>query len=225
VAFNGSGVFNRVYNWTQDAANAIDITASRVDTEDSGFATGLTLCVTRDGQGAMAADFAPSAANTYAVGTAALPWTQVVTTALQSTKTATQAWGPIAAALVDATPDKGSFTPTYTGFSSAPPGNITWVKMGNIAILTLPNSTGNSNANTYSFSNLPASITPSTNNSAGAIIGMQDNGAPLSVTSGFRVQTNGTVRFTPSPTINFTAWTSSGTKGTTDNVILVYSLI
>lgn len=74
MAFNGSGIFNRVYNWTQDAANSIDITASRVDTEDTGFATGLSLCVTRDGQGAMSADFLPSASATYNVGTSASRW-------------------------------------------------------------------------------------------------------------------------------------------------------
>lgn len=77
MPFNGSGIFNRVYSWAQDAANAIDITASRVDTEDTGFATGLTLCVTRDGQGPMAADFLPNAAGTLNLGTAAVPWASV----------------------------------------------------------------------------------------------------------------------------------------------------
>lgn len=76
-AFNGSGVFVRSYSWTNDAANGIDITASRVDTEDTGFASGLSLCVTRDGQGQMAADFLPSAANTYKLGSASFPWTAI----------------------------------------------------------------------------------------------------------------------------------------------------
>lgn len=49
-SFNGSGVFVRSYSWVQDAANGLDILANRMDTEDNGFAGGLTNCVTRDGQ-------------------------------------------------------------------------------------------------------------------------------------------------------------------------------
>jgi hypothetical protein len=74
MAFDGSGNFNRVYSWASDAANSINITASRVDTEDNGFASGLTLCVTRDGQGKMAADFVPAVASTYNCGTPGVPW-------------------------------------------------------------------------------------------------------------------------------------------------------
>ena len=50
MAFNGSGTFVRLYNWATDAANAVNITASRMDGEDSGFASGLSNCITRDGQ-------------------------------------------------------------------------------------------------------------------------------------------------------------------------------
>lgn len=48
--FNGSGTYNRFYNWQNDKANGIDITASRFDTEDNGFATGLSTTITKDGQ-------------------------------------------------------------------------------------------------------------------------------------------------------------------------------
>lgn len=50
MAFNGSGVFVRLYNWVNDRNNGIDILASRMDGEMDGFATGLTDCVTKDGQ-------------------------------------------------------------------------------------------------------------------------------------------------------------------------------
>lgn len=73
-AFNGSGVFVRSYSWVNDAANGIDITASRVDTEDTGFASGLSLCVTRDGQGQMLTDFVPAVDGNYSLGTAAFRW-------------------------------------------------------------------------------------------------------------------------------------------------------
>lgn len=50
MAFNGSGTFNRLYNWVTDDGNGINIEASRMDGEDDGFATGLSNCITKDGQ-------------------------------------------------------------------------------------------------------------------------------------------------------------------------------
>lgn len=50
MPFNGSGVFTRLYSWTQDAANSINIRADRMDNEMNGFATGLSNCMTRDGE-------------------------------------------------------------------------------------------------------------------------------------------------------------------------------
>lgn len=43
------GVFTRSYNWTQDANNNINILPDRMDTEDNGFASGLSLCILKDG--------------------------------------------------------------------------------------------------------------------------------------------------------------------------------
>jgi len=50
MAFNGAGVFLRLYSWVNDKAGGIKITASRMDAEFDGIATGLTNCITRDGQ-------------------------------------------------------------------------------------------------------------------------------------------------------------------------------
>jgi hypothetical protein len=50
MPFNGSGTFNRVHNWQDDADNSIDIEPDRHDEEDDGFATGLSGCLTKDGQ-------------------------------------------------------------------------------------------------------------------------------------------------------------------------------
>ena len=50
MAFNGTGTFVRAYNWATDAANSIMIDATRMDGEDNGFASGLSNCLTRDGQ-------------------------------------------------------------------------------------------------------------------------------------------------------------------------------
>jgi len=50
MAFNGSGVFNRLYSFVADAAANIKIRADRMDNEMNGFATGLSTCITKDGQ-------------------------------------------------------------------------------------------------------------------------------------------------------------------------------
>lgn len=50
MPFNGSGIFNRVHNWVTDAAASVDITDTRMDAEDDGFATGLTQCITKNGE-------------------------------------------------------------------------------------------------------------------------------------------------------------------------------
>jgi hypothetical protein len=50
MAFNGSGTFVRVHDWETDKANSVKITASRMDAEFDGIATGLSNCMTRDGQ-------------------------------------------------------------------------------------------------------------------------------------------------------------------------------
>jgi len=50
MAFNGSGVFQRLYSWVNDAAGGIKIRADRMDNEMNGFATGLSTCITKDGQ-------------------------------------------------------------------------------------------------------------------------------------------------------------------------------
>lgn len=55
MAYDGNGVFNRLYNWEADAAAGINILAERMDAEMNGFATGLSMVLTRDGQAGMLA--------------------------------------------------------------------------------------------------------------------------------------------------------------------------
>lgn len=50
MPYNGTGTFTRVYNWQTDKANGVKIRADRMDTEDDGFATGLSTAITKDGQ-------------------------------------------------------------------------------------------------------------------------------------------------------------------------------
>ena len=50
MAFNGNGVFVRLYNWANDKAAGIKVRADRSDAELDGIATGLSTCITKDGQ-------------------------------------------------------------------------------------------------------------------------------------------------------------------------------
>lgn len=56
MAYNGSGVFVRLYNFVNDAAANIKIRADRMDNELAGIATGLTTAITKDGQTTITAD-------------------------------------------------------------------------------------------------------------------------------------------------------------------------
>lgn len=56
MAFNGTGTFLRIYNWVTDKVNSIPITASRFDAELDGMATGLSNCITKDGQTTISAN-------------------------------------------------------------------------------------------------------------------------------------------------------------------------
>jgi hypothetical protein len=51
MGWNGSGGFTFTYNWVNDTANGIPITASRMDTQFADAVTGFQNCITRDGQG------------------------------------------------------------------------------------------------------------------------------------------------------------------------------
>ena len=53
MPYDGQGVFTRVMNWEEDAANDISILASRHDAEDDNFANGFNEVLCRDGRAAM----------------------------------------------------------------------------------------------------------------------------------------------------------------------------
>jgi hypothetical protein len=71
LAFNGSGVFVRVHNFATDLSNTIPATASRVDAEFDGVATGLSGTITRDGQSVTTARIPFAAGTSAAAGTTA----------------------------------------------------------------------------------------------------------------------------------------------------------
>lgn len=77
MAFDGNGNYVRIHNWTQDAANALDINAGEMDAEDNSIAGAFNLCVTRDGQGKMTTDFLPDTDNVLNLGTQTKRWATI----------------------------------------------------------------------------------------------------------------------------------------------------
>jgi len=75
-----------------------------------------------------------------------------------------KARGPTLGALVDMTPDSGTFVGVGTGFSGTPPsGNIFWTRNGNQVILSIAGiPLGTSNATNFGISGLPANLQPAT---------------------------------------------------------------
>lgn len=67
MAFDGNAVFQRLFSWTNDKNNGINIRADRMDSEMQGFADGLSRAFLRDGSIAMSNPFRA------APGTAAAP--------------------------------------------------------------------------------------------------------------------------------------------------------
>jgi hypothetical protein len=55
MAYNGSGTFNRVHSFSTDKTNLVPVTASRMDAEIDGVATGLSTAICKDGQTATSA--------------------------------------------------------------------------------------------------------------------------------------------------------------------------
>lgn len=55
MAYNGTGVFNRVHNFVQDRLNSIKPSPERFDAEFQNVADGLSNAITRDGQSTVAA--------------------------------------------------------------------------------------------------------------------------------------------------------------------------
>lgn len=56
MAFNGSGVFNRLYSWVAQRNSNFDIDATKMDADTNGIATGLSNCICRDGQSTIIAN-------------------------------------------------------------------------------------------------------------------------------------------------------------------------
>lgn len=132
--------------------------------------------------------------------------------------------GPVAAALVDMTPDKGSFTITYTGMTTVITGTAVWVRKGEQVQLHFPAATGTSNATSFTATGLPTDIQPTRTQILSVPPGGAQNSGSL-VASGAGVivtAASGTATF--QLTGSSTGWTASGTKGVLGAFSVAYML-
>ena len=118
--------------------------------------------------------------------------------------------GPIAAAFVDMTPDRGTFTMTHTGFTTAVTSTATWYRIGKLVTINTGTVSGTSNATTWTATGLPVGLQTSLSQIIG-LADMEDNSAAVF----------GNVALaTSSSTLTFGkgansggAWTNAGSKG------------
>jgi hypothetical protein len=132
--------------------------------------------------------------------------------------------GPTAGALVDMTPDTGTFTITYTGMTAAITGTATWSRVGKLVTLYLPSATGTSNSASFTMTGLPAAITPATLTQRLAVAqhALFDNGGGLGDAT---IQiAAGTGLITCYLAGNSGTWTAAGTKGAGSQFTVSYLL-
>ena len=136
--------------------------------------------------------------------------------------TTIQGLGPTAGALVDMTPDTGTFTITYTGMTGSVTGTAVWARVGNLVSLYFPAATGTSNSTQFAATGLPAEIaTARLQSMAIPFAGMENNSGPADGDA--QVVINGT-------TVTFwfsgsgTGWTNSGGKGVLNAFTISYLL-
>lgn len=131
--------------------------------------------------------------------------------------------GPTAAAQVDMTPDKGTFTITYTGMTAGVTGTASWARMGNVVVLTLPLATGTSNLSTFTATGLPAAIQPASLTQQVAVANCENTGTVGAVCQAQINSASGTITMLLAGASG--GWTNSGVKGIAAASSVTYSLL
>lgn len=124
MAFNGTGTFVRLYNWVTDAANGILVRADRSDAELDGFATGLSNCITKDGQQTITANIPFATYKITGLGNGSAP--QDAVTFLQVFTSPTFTGVPIAPTAAVGTSTTQIATTAFVDVSYAPKASPTF---------------------------------------------------------------------------------------------------
>jgi len=146
-----------------------------------------------------------------------------------------EGWGPTAGALVDLTPDQGTFTITYTGMTGLPgsvSGTAVWVRIGSLVMLYLPAASGTSNAATFTATGLPAAIQPARNQVAAAYSGgttaglgcFTNNGSTTSASCSVAAS-SGTITFGLIGPSGSGGWANANGKGINTAFTIAYIIL
>lgn len=140
-----------------------------------------------------------------------------------------QAVGPISGSFVDMTPDKSSFTGTFTGFSGgSPTATVLWSRQGNQVTLLFTGGQGTSNSGVFLMTGLPSSLQTTSSkivavpsyafSNSSALVPASSPGVVAASFSG----ASGTISFLLN---NGISWANTGTKGIVSNFEMTYSLL
>ncbi|MEO7778514.1 MAG: hypothetical protein ABIY63_13360 [Fibrobacteria bacterium] len=120
--------------------------------------------------------------------------------------------------------EEGSFTAALTGCTTSPTGTATYFRDGKKVTLILPGLTGTSNANTLTYTGLPAFLAPSA-------FGNLDRWLPYSLYDFGALLVDAKVYLNPAPLIEFwkggssSIWQTSGAKGLAGPITLTYEIL
>lgn len=135
-----------------------------------------------------------------------------------------QGLGPVAAGLVNMTPDASTFTATPTGGTTPVTGTAVWYRIGNAVLLILPVCNITSNVGTFTITGLPAAIqvaraqrVPVSNSACvnNSVTGVANVSAQFAAASG-------TITFDVAA--NASGWATTGSKGLSNATVLAYSI-
>jgi hypothetical protein len=120
-------------------------------------------------------------------------------------------YGATAGAQVDFSPDSGSFTGTFTGFTVSQTGTVYWYRVGKSCTMTLPNISGTANATTFTMTGYPSELTPVNALDAYYSLPLVKDASTL-VTTGFSVSVQGSGTLVFAIGGSNSGWTASGTR-------------
>lgn len=119
--------------------------------------------------------------------------------------------------------DEGTFTITATGFSGSVTSTARYVRVGKAVTLHIPAMTGTSNANTFTFTGLPAAIQPATTQLILVNV-VENNGSFPAIGSCYAEFAVGSGTVTLILNGNPSGWTASGTKSHYQSSVYNYLL-
>lgn len=161
MAFNGAGVFNRLYSWATDKTNAILVRADRMDAEMDGIATGLSNAICKDGQTTITANIPLNSYQLTGVGNGTTAQAAATVSQVQA---GAFAWNATAGGTADAinvtvSPTPGSYVAGMT-IHTVPASNNTGtatLNVNGLGVKTIKVGTANLSAGDI-LANVPAAF-------------------------------------------------------------------